>query len=227
MKLRYVSLTGADNRVDISELEQLSSKYPLFECAILMFPERDGLARNPTLEWRQAFYKSQVKNRALHLCGSAINKFSNGELLDEIRQFGRVQINLKPQWASPELVIQLTKMVMSLPEIEFITQYNTDNRDYFQYWADVHNHSYLYDGSLGKGVTPEVWLAPVEGKKTGYAGGLNPDNLESNLVKLKGVVGDTPVWIDMETGVRTDDHFDLVKVKRVLDTVNGFSYMSK
>ena len=52
MNLRFVSLTGADDKVSITRLEQFTEQYPLFEAAILMFPERDSLARNPSREWR-------------------------------------------------------------------------------------------------------------------------------------------------------------------------------
>lgn len=224
MNLLYVSLTGADNDVDIRYLEQFSESYPFYECAILMFPEREGLARNPTVDWRHTFYQSKVKNRALHLCGSAINKLAHrdSDLLKELENFQRVQINLKTQWATDELVGQLVEVVESLPHIQFITQHNPLNAPYFKFWDSVKNHGYLYDASLGKGLAPDLWLPPIQGKPTGYAGGLGPDNIGDNLLKIGSVAGAVPVWIDMETGLRTDDKFDLVKAQRVLDTVNNF-----
>lgn len=224
MNLRYISLTGADDQVNISHLESFSKRYPLFECAILMFPERDSLARNPSKAWREKFYQSTVKNRAIHLCGSAINKLANEdqELLGELQYVGRVQINLKPQWASVELVQQLIKVVEKYPQIEFITQHNELNIPYFQYWDKVSNHSYLYDASLGKGLAPEIWLAPIENKATGYAGGMNNDNVLANVIKIAKVSGQTPVWIDMETGIRTNDEFDLGKAEKVLALVTQY-----
>lgn len=52
--------------------------------------------------------------------------------------------------------------------------------------------------------------------KVGYAGGFNPDNVAEKLSFLmeNSQVGD--FWIDMESGVRTDDWFDTDKVRRVL-----------
>lgn len=218
MKLRYISLTGADDKTDISLLENFSEHFPLFECAILMFPERDCLARNPSLMWRKKFYQSSVKNRALHLCGSAIEKFANKDklLLNEINQFQRVQINLKPQYASVALVEALVKVVKENPHIEFITQHNSVNTQYFPYWNDVQNHSYLFDASLGKGVAPETWPTPVEGKRCGYAGGWNPLNTVDNLNKIAQVAGNKAVWGDMESGVRTNDELDKEKCLIVL-----------
>lgn len=224
MKLRYISLTGADNKVNIKDLEQLSDKYPLFECAILMFPEREGKSRNPTIDWREQFYASKVKNRAIHLCGSIINKLADRDeaLIKELTNVQRVQINLKPQWSSDELVTKLVEVVKSLPQIEFITQYNENNRPYFKYWDSISNHSYLYDASLGKGLAPEDWSAPVLGKRTGYAGGLSPSNIQEQLCKIAKVAESTPIWVDMESGVRTDDNFDLEKAEDVLSITTDF-----
>lgn len=224
MNLRYISLTGADNKVNIKDLEHFSEQYPLFECAILMFPEREGKARNPTIDWREQLYASQVKNRAIHLCGSIINKLANQDeaLIKELSNVQRVQINLKPQWANEQLVAQLVEVVKSLPQIEFITQHNESNSQYFSYWDSVSNHSYLYDASLGKGLAPDNWSAPVAGKRTGYAGGLSPSNIHENLVKISSVAGNTAIWVDMESGVRTDDNFDLEKAKEVLSITTNF-----
>jgi len=51
----------------------------------------------------------------------------------------------------------------------------------------------------------------------GYAGGLNPDNIEQELIKIEAVVGDAEIWIDMESGIRNKkDELDLEKCERVL-----------
>lgn len=224
MNLRYISLTGADNLVEIKDLEAFSEEYPLFECAMLIFAERDGLARNPNIEWRKKLYNSNVKNKAMHVCGSSINQLAQEkiEFMKEMNNFQRVQINLKPQWATEELINSLVKVVEKNPQIEFITQHNELNKQYFHYWEEVANHSYLYDGSLGKGLSPEIWLSPVIGKRTGYAGGLNVDNIYVNCQKIQLASAEIPIWIDMETGIRTNDQFDLIKAKKVLEIVTNY-----
>lgn len=224
MNLRYVSITGADDKVAIADLEALQAEFPLLEVAILYFPERDGYARNPLKPWREALYASQVKQKSMHLCGSGINRLADGhaELIEEIQNFNRIQINLKPQYANVELVEKLVRVVEQFPQIEFITQYNEANRDYFKFWNPVANHNYLFDASLGKGLAPEQWLAPVAGKSCGYAGGLSDTNIMDNLVKINAVTGTEPVWIDMESGVRTHDELDLKKVISVLKQVVQF-----
>ena len=54
-------------------------------------------------------------------------------------------------------------------------------------------------------------------QKIGYAGGISPDNVADKLTYLFENVRDGEFWIDMESGVRTDDWFDLDKVRRVLE----------
>ena len=73
----------------------------------------------------------------------------------------------------------------------------------------------LLDASGGEGI--ETSLVAFAGKKIGYAGGINADNVADKLTFLmeNEQVGD--FWIDMESGVRTDDWFDTDKVRRVLE----------
>lgn len=218
MNLRFISLTGADDRTTVQEIELLSEKYPLFECAILIFPEAHSINRNPSLGWRKYLYKSSVKNKAIHLCGTSIDQFAvqDKAIMQDIENVGRVQINLQPRWASENLYEKLVKAVQKNSHIEFITQHNEQNQPYLHYWENVANHGYLFDGSLGKGICPEKWISPVNDKSCGYAGGLSPDNIIENLSKIFAVVNDKPFWIDMETGVRTSNKFDLKKCDDVL-----------
>lgn len=222
MDIRYVSLTGADDNTAHKDLAQLTEQYPKVEWALLMFPERDGLARNPTKAWRDTFHAMKFPQTALHLCGSAIERFAeeNPALLNEIESFKRVQINLKPNRATIELVEKLTRVVEKFPQLQFITQYNDVNGEYFKYWNPISNHAYLFDGSLGKGVKPEQWQAPVLNKFCGYAGGLSPDNIEAELVKISQVTQGHTIWIDMESGIRSEDQFDLHKANKILEAVS-------
>ena len=80
------------------------------------------------------------------------------------------------------------------------------------------NCSTLFDLSHGAGVLPEQWPKPLPGIRCGYAGGLSPDNIKEQLTLISAAVGDTPIWIDMETHVRSNNDrlFDLGKVEQVL-----------
>ncbi len=79
--------------------------------------------------------------------------------------------------------------------------------------------AFLFDGSGGWGKTPEEWRA-AQGRNCGYAGGLNPENLEAAIPQIKAAAGDARVYLDLESGARdADNRFDLAKVERILEIV--------
>jgi phosphoribosylanthranilate isomerase len=76
----------------------------------------------------------------------------------------------------------------------------------------------LLDASGGQGIDTPVEVAPAfSALKVGYAGGINPDNVAEKLTYLLEHVETGDFWIDMESGVRTNDWFDLDKVYTVLE----------
>jgi phosphoribosylanthranilate isomerase len=75
--------------------------------------------------------------------------------------------------------------------------------------------SALLDSSGGRGIDTPLKVRPSSGK-VGYAGGFNPDNVGEKLSFLLQNVRMGEFWIDMESGVRTDDWFDTNKVRQVL-----------
>jgi hypothetical protein len=94
--------------------------------------------------------------------------------------------------------------------------------------ANDGDFSVLLDGSKGKGVAPAAWVAPFErygqAVHTGYAGGISPETIEAVLDATESAVREhgqpgARYWLDMETGVRTDNQFDLDKVEHVLSAV--------
>lgn len=74
-------------------------------------------------------------------------------------------------------------------------------------------HSLLFDPSGGRGIGGHAWPSPPPATRMGYAGGIGPDNIEQVLDQVAPLGA---AWIDMESGVRTDDRFDLDKVREVL-----------
>ena len=86
----------------------------------------------------------------------------------------------------------------------------------------VSNTHVLYDSSGGRGTEIKSIQAPYMDIYTGYSGGLNPDNVEEICKQIQGHSNPSKVWIDMESGVRTEDVFDLEKVIKVLEIVKKF-----
>ena len=54
----------------------------------------------------------------------------------------------------------------------------------------------------------------------GFAGGIGPANTQDVLNQVRALM--RPYWIDMETGVRTDNAFDVAKVEAVLRAAEPF-----
>jgi phosphoribosylanthranilate isomerase len=71
----------------------------------------------------------------------------------------------------------------------------------------------IFDISGGRGISPENW--PSSNELCGYAGGLNPNNVSQEIVKISIVSKEA--WIDAESGLRTNNEFDLDKVEYFLN----------
>lgn len=221
MKLEYCSMTGADDEIDPADLAALSREFPFVEWAILLMPSRAGTPRFPKPEWIGKFSRACAGlNTAMHLCDDGFLGFVAGrkDILDLMSGFQRIQLNLKfgdveGKYDPAELVAR----VKALPQWQFILQYTKEKQGLLPLFDDVPNHAVLFDASAGQGISPDRWDAPLPGHFCGYAGGMNPDNVAQNLEMIFKAASGQTTWIDMETGIRTDDHFDLKKVRRVLE----------
>lgn len=77
---------------------------------------------------------------------------------------------------------------------------------------------FLFDASRGTGIQITEFKKPYAGFLCGYAGGISPDNIHHVLEYLEES-GPGICTIDMESGVRTDNGFDLDKVETILKAV--------
>lgn len=221
MHIKYCSITGADDAVDPQNLLALSREFAFAEWAILLLPARAGTARFPSLSWIGKF-AAQAKDlhTAMHLCDGALLGFINGEkdILDTMAGFKRIQLNLKFGDVDGKYdPAQLVRRVRDNAQWQFIIQYGREKKGLLPLFKDIPNHAVLFDESAGRGISPDSWDAPLPGHFCGYAGGLKPDNVVANLETIAKVAAGHETWIDMETGVRTDDKFDLAKVRKVLE----------
>jgi hypothetical protein len=228
MKLKYVAITGADDNVSIEALNEVARKYPFVECALLYMPEQMGQSRFPSQPWFAEFaadYKGA--HRAMHLCGSAFLGFveNRPDIIDAIKGFHRIQLNLEfggvdGQYDPEKLLAQIA----AHPGYEFVIQYTEKRRNLLPALEKIPNHALLFDTSAGRGVSPDSWPSPLPGHFCGYAGGIGPDNVLHNLEKIAQTASGCDTWIDMESGIRSDDRFDLAKVKRVLELATPFTF---
>lgn len=233
--VRRVSLTGPDDATDIQSLAALSARFPTVEWAILYFPEREGIARNPSQAWRQAFFTTPMSGfKAVHLCGKeAFVQLLAGRLPAEVLKADRFQLNINARFEgfTPDEVQAVFHAAAKLPQ-DIILQLHSGSEAGIRLFMEsvpteaksrVH---ILVDGSKGRGELPDSWgrpagLAPA---LWGYAGGINPTNVDS-VLKSVSKLGEA-CWIDMETGVRTGNQFDVLKAEAVLQATTEFNRRS-
>lgn len=230
MKLKHITFTGLDERTDVNQLKIIQKAFPIVEFGVLMsknwktngnrYPDPDIISR----------FTDQGLNLSAHLCGSIARKAYTGDFKDVIDiypifahpDFKRTQINIAPyenifetagtleEKMEKEIIIQ--QRSPSIKDSHAFIRFELKNPD-----TDV---TLLVDPSGGRGVDEGLDIIATL-YKTGYAGGINADNVEGKLQFLMDMetVGD--FWIDMESGVRTDDWFDINKVMDVLEKCKG------
>ena len=226
MQLKYCAFTGADDAVDPKELLALSKEFPFVEWSILYLPGELGNPRCPTVEWISKFKDVCADaHKCLHLCGAGLPGFmaKDKEVTALIQGFSRAQFNF--EYLNGGSLIDpavLARRATETPGIEFILQYGKTYAHYLPFFKHVPNHAVLFDGSAGEGINPGEWPAPIGGHACGYAGGINPDNVTYNLEKISRAAPGYTTWIDMESGIRTDNKWDFVKVRRVLEIASDY-----
>lgn len=238
-RIDLVTFTGADDSIDPYHLLELSRKYPFIEWGILVSKSSEGRYRFPSYEWikrLQAYAAGGDMNLSMHMCGSWVRDFMKGNpsilcdrpnILDE---FDRVQLNFHSEkHGYHENFVE----VMKLLPVQFIFQSDGVNEDLYNIaFNDIDlDVSVLFDTSGGIGRVPNEWPEQKLGHYCGYAGGLGPDNIETEWDRIyqKLLIGETSlftntsVWIDMETNVRSsyDSLFDLEKVEQVCKIISA------
>jgi predicted TIM-barrel enzyme len=230
MELTFCTLTGVDENTPLGELSSLSNRYPVVEWGFLYSPKRQGQpGRYPSVEYlRMAFSQLPAHvNVALHVCGDGVRQLIYAEtFVTELvrlveQRGGRVQLNFNAHRAESEFSLaQVRACIARYPGVQFITQYNTANAHVWEELKDLSNHSVLFDASGGNGISPSEWMPPLKGVACGYAGGLGPDNVDTELARIHAVTGNAPFSIDMEGKLRDrDDCFNRNAAKAVLDAV--------
>lgn len=220
MNLRHITFTGVDAKTDFNALVDIQKKYPIVEFGILTsyhWNENGNRYLEPRLTDLLRYKKL---NLSLHICGRAAHDASRGmwDNIDLLMNcnldiFRRVQLNISNRKDN----LPYCWMASTENQEVIIQQRNVHEIDVFKQTVELWHEpfSVLLDASGGRGIDTPVEI--LNGNyKVGYAGGFNPDNVGEKLSYLMdNVNGD--FWIDMESGVRTNDWFDLEKVVKVLE----------
>ncbi len=212
MSPAFVTFTGVDDWTSTEGMRLLARRYPI-EWGVLFSRRRQGVdPRYPGGEMLSRLMWSGLRMSA-HLCGSYSDDVMEGrsstDIPADLSYFERVQVN----HAAP----------VPARIVQFQNGWDTYLRGIAQcrdYIFPANNSvDWLFDRSGGTGVTPDAWpLHPGGMRRVGYAGGIGPDNV---LEVISAINCTGPYWLDMESGVRTDDRFDLDKCKAVCRAIWG------
>ena len=224
MNRPILTITGADDSVRPFDLIELSARYPFVEWGILWSKKRQGTPRYPSDSWIDllAWHASRAGERpnlSLHLCGAAAREvMCEGKLDGLVQPFARSDAFQRAQFNgfdTESYEQQRNLYGVHAFRIEPILQVREAKHLEAAAFvaADVFG-SVLYDPSGGRGKAPAEWPA-LPDCKAGVAGGLRPGNVRSTFLATAAS------WVDIESGVRTDDQFDLAKVRAVLDEMDA------
>jgi len=246
MRLSHLTFTGADDSVDPEALARISARDPLVEWGILFDAEQCGQPRFPSEAWRREFYRAAPHaRRAAHVCGTqflselASAAMPSASVLGSelCGAFGRIQLNFGAQRLPLAVLTGLVagwrggrwRRANGAP-LSLITQHNDGNRQVHELFAESGSngtrypafYSVLFDASGGRGLQPATWPARPHGLTCGYAGGIAEHNITALLRSLAATEPEAlPVWLDIESGVRSGERFDLDKIGKVIEAVRA------
>ena len=157
-------------------------------------------------------------NLALHVCGKLARDVAKTGSLEGVKEFvgsyfdlfQRIQLNLVGSTIKVPITDTMGK--------EIIIQTNLDNKESaknYELMKEVEGIVFLSDKSGGHG---EVTDFDFFDTYQGFAGGLNPENILERKADIDYLV-EYDYWMDMESGVRTDDWLDLDKVEDICTKV--------
>jgi hypothetical protein len=217
MQPRYVTFSGIDAEVRIAELVALSRDYPI-EWGISLHPTLQGSRRYPLISDLPSILSDKVDFSA-HLCGSYGRDFMRGVQTEPTIQRAlhcvrRIQVNTSSRGVEPKRVAEAAA--------QFAARGILQCRSLDRFPEDT-CVDWLFDRSRGRGRIPERWPVPPDcALFVGYSGGLGPDTVATAFpLILSRHPRCVPFWLDMETGVSTDNRFDLKKCLRVCQMIFG------
>lgn len=229
-RLKHITFTGVDEKTDLNVLQEIQRTYPIAEFGVLVsknWIERGNRYMDPNTFNK---FRGLKLNLSLHVCGrlaheatlGAWNKV-NHTIGGNLNLFHRVQLNVSTRKDNPN---RLASCPNRHTEV-IVQQRDVNNTPLFDnsYWLEG-GVSVLLDASGGRGVDTKIDILPIS-SKVGYAGGINPENVGNKLEYLLEHHTTGDFWIDMETGVRTDDWFDIDKVYSVLQTCDKIIKISQ
>ncbi len=216
MILDRVTVTGADASVDPKDLAALTAEFPFVEWGILVSEHREGTYRFPPRAWiaRLVERLPPTARLALHVCGGwtrdlllGVDAVTPALGSDLVARFQRLQVNTHAA-CHPMRLHGLVATLRDRFAQQIIVQMDgTGNETLLTALRDRGVDAVpLFDTSSGAGRVPSAWPPPCPAVAyQGYAGGLGPLNVLTELARIEQAVGSQRLWIDMERRVRSVD----------------------
>lgn len=215
-----ISFIGIDKKTDITRLLQIAKKYPEVEFGFLCsdsITNFDTNNRYPKLILLQQLKNKNI-NLSLHVCGRLARTVCQTGNFDEVKKFvgpyfdmfDRIQLNVVGS--------KFKKLITDTCGKQIIIQTNLNepkSKETYEKFkaAKLKNIVFLSDNSGGKGLNVDFdYFEGVDYQ--GFAGGLNPNNILEKKEEID-ILWEKDYWLDMESGIRTDNWFDLDKVEDI------------
>ncbi len=222
--LTHITFTGVDDETDFNRLVSIQQRYPKVEFGVLVSRKWVENGKRYLSPFKTKELRGLGLRLSAHLCGSIardvlrMGGFSNtGDFSEIIDMFSRVQLNVS-NYDEPE---NMSPYILPGPLQEIIIQ-QAFNHNTFMLCRIASGDciSILLDGSGGNGIdTPINMPIYLQNVHVGFAGGISPDNVVAKVQEITSLPHVNRFWIDMESGVRTNDRFDLDKVEQVCELV--------
>lgn len=231
MFLKTVVCSGVNEKNDVDEAVAFLRKHKNAEFGVQCSPQKAGY-QTARFEWLKELTaklnEQKIEGRiALHLNEGFVVSFCDGKVPDEIAELlesgnaiGRLQLNFKigrevfDSGAVPDLRT-LKQAMQSVQTHPIILSASTPNLPFI---GKAHHQKMkfdvLFDDSFGEGLMPEYRKAPLfEDVFQGYAGGLSPENVASELQKIQKVAKGA-VFIDAEGKLKENGSFSFARAEK-------------
>ena len=250
LEIKYVTCSGTNETTNRYQLMNLLSIFPLAEIGVQVSAEQ-CLQKPGRLPWLYALSTlvTQEKlgiNAALHVNNGWVADLGQGIIAPELLElmkltgidgkpfFQRIQLNFKVGREKTPDLIALSRLMADFPQHRFILSYNDSNKSVIeQLYERGREFDLLYDGSFGKGISPDSRPAPVwPCVLQGYAGGIGPDNVAQVLDEIYASWQKKPnyagVFVDAQRRLEDENgHLDLRKCADYLRAVDAWRWRTR
>ena len=215
MVINKITLTGADEDVSYDYMQDLYKRFPMIEFGILLSENSGSKPRYPSTQWIENLPDNLPLS--LHICGFDFPDYKE----NTSKKFKRIQINNDFSVANEDDIKSFLNIINNYSQHKFIFQYNENNKKFLESLSEkTKDFHILYDSSLGRGsFIGEILPPPFHDIYTGYAGGINPDNILDIVKQIIKIDVGVAVYLDVESGIRTDNKWDHDKVEKILKYV--------